>query len=339
MREDNDNHMIPRRILIIWKHRHLGIYSVALILALFAVSVAEDYPTRPIRLVVAFEAGGTTDFVARLMASKVSATVGQTMIVENKPGGNGETAAALVKRSQPDGYTLFFTTLGAMAINTNLRSKLDYNPRTDFTAIAMVARNTVLLAVNYAADTKTLAEFATVVKARNRLSVGVTGIGAVTYLCAALLQRALSMKFEIIAYRGASQALSDLLGGHIDAMFGEIPVLIGSIKGGSARALASTSRTRVEVIPDVPTFIELGFSDIVAENWAGIVAPATTSPVIVDRLTVAIETAMADSNTVSQLARSGVTPSFANGKQFRSVIDSEIERWGRIIRENALQIQ
>jgi tripartite-type tricarboxylate transporter receptor subunit TctC len=341
MRKGSDNRMIKRWILTSWNCRHLGFYGAALAWLLLSASttVAQDYPTRPIRLVVAFAPGGTTDFVARLIAEKVSTIVGQNVIVENKPGANGAVAAEFVARSEPDGYTLFFTTLGAMAINPNLLSKLNYNPRTDFDPVAMVARNTILLAVNSDSTTKTFAEFLAVAKSRKSLTVGVTGIGAATYLCAELLQKALGIKLQIVPYRGASQALTDLLGGHIDAMFGDIPVLIGSIKGGKIRALASTSKGRSDVIPDVPTFVELGLSNILAENWAGVVAPARTPQAIIKKLGAAFEKATADPNILSQLARSGVTPSFASAEEFRGIIGSETERWGKIIRENAVQVE
>ena len=341
MRTGSDNHMIMRWIPASWNRLHLGLYRAALVLSLLGASaaVAQDYPARPIRLVVAFAPGGTTDFVARLFAEKVSTIVGQNVIVENKPGANGAVAAEFVSRSEPDGYNLFFTTLGAMAINPNLRPKLNYNPQTDFDPVAMVARNTILLAINSGSNTKTFAEFLTFAKSRERVTVGVTGIGAATYLCAELLQKALGIKLQIVPYRGASQALTDLLGGHIDAMFGDIPVLIGSIKGGNVRALASTSKTRSGVIPDVPTFVELGFSDILADNWAGVVAPARTPQPIIKKLGAAFGQAMADPDILSQLARSGVTPSFATAEEFRGIIRSETERWGKIIRENAVRVE
>jgi tripartite-type tricarboxylate transporter receptor subunit TctC len=341
MRKGSDNRMIKRWILTSWNCRHLGFYGAALAWLLLSASttVAQDYPTRPIRLVVAFAPGGTTDFVARLIAEKVSTIVGQNVIVENKPGANGAVAAEFVARSEPDGYTLFFTTLGAMAINPNLRSKLNYNPGTDFDPVAMLVRNTILLAINSDSNTKTFAEFQAFAKSRKSATVGVTGIGAATYLCAEMLQKALQIKLQIVPYRGASQALTDLLGGHIDAMFGDIPVLIGSIKGGNVRALASTSKTRSDVIPDVPTFVELGFSDILAENWAGVVAPARTPQAIIKKLGAAFEKATMDRNTLNQLARSGVTPSFAIAEKFRGIIGSETERWGKIIRENAVQVE
>jgi tripartite-type tricarboxylate transporter receptor subunit TctC len=341
MRKGSDNRMIKRWILTRWNRRHLGVYGAALALSLLSASDAatQDYPTRPIRLVVAFAPGGTTDFVARLIAEKVSTIVGQNVIVENKPGANGAVAAEFVARSDANGYTLFFTTVGAMAINPNLRSKLNYNPQTDFDPVAMVARNSILLAINSGSNTKTFAEFLTFAKSKKGLTVGVTGIGAATYLCAELLQKAIGIKLEIIPYRGASQALTDLLGGHIDAMFGDIPVLIGSIKGGKVRALASTSTARSDIIPDVPTFVESGFSDILADNWAGIVAPARTPQPIIKKLGAAFGQATTDPNTLTQLERSGVTPSFASAEEFRGIIGSETERWGKIIRENAVQVE
>ena len=226
-----------------------------------------------------------------------------------------------------------------MAINPNLRSKLNYNPQADFDPVAMVARNTILLAVNSSSNTKSFAAFMADAKSGKSLTIGVTGIGAATYLCAALLQKKLDVKLEIIPYRGASQALTDLLGGHIDAMFGDTPVLLGSIKGGNVRALASTSKDRSDVTPNVPTFVELGFSDILAENWAGVVAPAHTPQAINKKLGAAFKNAMADQNTIDQLARSGVTPSFATAEEFRGVIGSETDRWGKIIRENALRVE
>ncbi len=331
--------MTQRWIFTIWSRSVFGAATLVLLLLSASAIVAQDFPTRPIRLVVAFAPGGTTDFVARLIAEKVSTIGGQNMIVENRPGANGAVAADFVKRAEPDGYTLFFTTLGAMAINPNLRSKLNYNPRTDFDPVAMVAHNTILLAINSDSKIKTLSEFVAIAKAKKSVSVGVTGIGAATYLCAKLLQKALGIKLEIIPYRGASPALTDLLGGHIDAMFAEIPTLIGSINGGKVRALASTAKARADVIPDVPTFIERGFSDVFAENWAGVVAPAGTPQAIINKLTMIFEKAVVDKNTLSQLARSGVTPSFATAEQFRGIIDSEIGRWGKIIRENAVRIE
>jgi len=326
-----------RRICAICRRSAFG---VGLFLSTFATSPiqAEDYPARPIKLVLGFAAGGATDFVARVIAKKISTIAGQNVIVENKTGANGQVAAEFVMRSEADGYTLFFTTLGAMALNPNLRSNLTYNPRTDFDPVAMVGRNTIVLAVNSNSKIKAFSDFLAAVRSTRSLSVGVTGVGAATYLSAVLLQKAIPTKLEIIPYRGAAQALSDLLGGHIDAMFGEIPLFLASLKAGNVRALASASNTHEELIPRVPTFTELGLPDVVAENWTGVVAPAHTPPAIINKLSTILERALADPDTSKLLARSGVTPSFAGAAAFRSIIDSEIDRWGRVIRENAVRI-
>ncbi|HEY1473739.1 MAG TPA: tripartite tricarboxylate transporter substrate binding protein [Pseudolabrys sp.] len=315
-------------------------FGAALLLSLTVSAVpAQDYPSRPIKFVVGFAPGGATDVVARLTAEKIGALAGQNVIVENKPGANGQVAAEFVMRAEPDGYTLFFTTLGAIALNPNLRAHLTYNPRTDFEPVAMVARNTIMLAVNAGSKTKTFADFLAATKAKKSLSVGVTGVGAATYLSAVLLQKAIGTKLEIVPYRGAAQALSDLLGGHIDAMFGEIPLFLAPMRAGSVRALASTSKARAELIADIPTFTELGLPDVVAENWTGVIAPARTPPAVVEKLGAIFERALTDPNVSNQLARAGVSPSFAGAEPFRAIIDSEIERWGKVIRENGVRVE
>ncbi|MGZ5827339.1 MAG: Bug family tripartite tricarboxylate transporter substrate binding protein [Xanthobacteraceae bacterium] len=300
---------------------------------------AQQYPTRPIKLVVAFAPGGTTDFAARLIADKAGAILGQSIVVENKPGGNGGVAAEFVAKAEPDGYVLFFTTLGAMAINPNLRTSMSYDPVADFEPVTMLVRNTILLAVNAQSKVKTVADYIVAGKSPQGVSVGVTGIGAATYICAELLQKTSGIKQQIIPYRGASQSLTDVLGGRIDAMFGEIPVLIGSINAGTVRALASTSATRSNLFPEMPTLVESGFPDVVADNWAGVIAPAHTPKAIVDQLNAAFATTLSNADVVAQLALSGVTPSYADPEQFRRFIRDETARWGKIIRENDIQTQ
>lgn len=302
-------------------------------------AIAQQYPTRPIKLVVAFAPGGTTDFAARLIADKAGAILGQSIVVENKPGGNGGVAAEFVAKAEPDGYVLFFTTLGAMAINPNLRTSMSYDPVADFEPVTMLVRNTILLAVNAQSKVRTVADYIAAGKSSQGVSVGVTGIGAATYICAALLQTTSGIKQQIIPYRGASQSLTDVLGGRIDAMFGEIPVLISSINAGTVRALASTSASRSNLFPDMPTLAESGFPDVVADNWAGVIAPARTPKAIVDRLNAAFAATMTNADVVAQLALSGVTPSYADPEQFGRFIRDETVRWGKIIRENGIQTQ
>jgi tripartite-type tricarboxylate transporter receptor subunit TctC len=306
-------------------------------LALAAHSAAaQDYPSRPVHLVVAFAAGGTTDFAARLIAEKAGTLLGQGIIVDNKPGANGALAAETVARAAPDGYTLFFSTVGAIAINPNLRSSLGYDVQKDFDPVAMLVRNTILLAVPANSEIKDFAGFLARAKADKPVTVGVTGIGATTHLSVELLQKAAQVKFQIVPYRGASQALNDLIGGQIDAMFGEIPVLLGPVAGRQVRILATTSKERTEVMPDVHTLGELGVPGVVVENWAGVLTPAGTPQPIIDKLSSALTGAVGDRQLLDRLRTAGVTPSLAPTEEFRAIIRSETERWGQVIRDNRI---
>jgi tripartite-type tricarboxylate transporter receptor subunit TctC len=315
----------------------------AALIAIFAVmadrAVAQGYPTRPIRLVVAFAPGGTTDFVARLIANKVSVILGQNVIVDNKPGGNGMIAAESVARAEPDGYNLFFTTVGAMAINPTLRSHLSYDPIKDFAPVAMLVRNTILLAVNSKTKTKDLRDLVAMAREKpGGVTVGVTGVGAMTYLALELFQSTAGVKFQMVPYRGAAQALTDLLSGQIDAMFGDVPVLLAQIKAGTIRALGATSPQRSAILPDVATFIEQGLPTI-AENWSAVVAPAGTPDAIVGKLAVAFAAAVEDPAVRARMAQSGVSPSLLSAEELGRLIRNETERWGGIIRAHGIKIE
>lgn len=318
----------------------MAVASIAIFAAMADRAAAQDYPTRPIRLVVAFAAGGTTDFVARLIANKVSVILRQNVLVDNKPGGNGTIAAESVARAEPDGYSLFFTTVGAMAINPTLRSHLSYDPIKDFAPVAMLVRNTILLAVNSSTKAKDVREFVAMARAKpGGVTIGVTGVGAMTYLALELFQSAAGVKFQMVPYRGAAQALTDLLSGQIDAMFGEVPVLLAQIKAGNIRALGATSPQRSAIVPDVATFLEQGLPDTIAENWSAVVAPVGTPPVIVDKLAAAFAAAVEDPGVRVQLVQSGVSPSLLSAEEFGRLIRSETERWGRIIRAHGIKIE
>ena len=169
------------------------------------------------------------------------------------------------------------------------------------------------------------------------LTVGITGIGATTHLGLELFQSAAGVKFQAVPYRGASQALNDLLGGQIDGMFGDLPVLLSQLKAGNIRALGATSKERSDVVPEVRTFIEQGFADVVSENWSGVLAPAGTPPAIIAKLNAAFTAAVKDPNVRQMLAQSGVTPSTSAPEEFGQIIQSETVRWSRIIREKGIK--
>src|SRR5258707_6884500 len=205
--------------MIIIRRPLAALIAAALFLPAARGAQAQDYPNRPIRLVVAFTAGGTTDFVARLLAERLRTPFGQNVIVENKPGANGAIAAEYVAKAEPDGYTLFFTTVGAVAINPALRSNLAYDPRKDFAPVGMAVFNSTILVVNASMNVNSARELAALARKRpGAITIGITGLGAVSHLGLELFQPAAGVKFQAVPYRGASQAITDLLAGHFTGL-------------------------------------------------------------------------------------------------------------------------
>src|SRR5215831_3378222 len=299
---------------------------------------AQDYPNRPIRLVVAFTAGGTTDFVARLLSERLRSLLGQTVIVDNRPGASGAIAAEYVAKSEADGYTLFFTTVGAVAINPALRSNLAYDPVKDFAPVGLAVFNTTMLVVNAAMPVNSARELAALARERpGAITIGITGLGAISHLGLELFQSAAGVKFQAVPYRGASQAVTDLLGGQLDGLFGDVPTVISQVKAGKLKALAATAKERSEIFPEVPTFVEQGFPDTIANQWAGTLAPALTPPAVIAKLNAAFNAALTDAEVRGKLARAGVTPSPTSPEEFARYLVEEIARWGRLIREKGIK--
>lgn len=314
----------------------------ALAVALFGIWVsgasaqAQDYPNRPLRLVVAFTAGGTTDFVARLLAEKLRAPLGQSVIVENKPGANGAIGAEHVAKSDPDGYTLFFTTVGAVAINPAFRKNLAYDPVADFAPVGMAVKNSTMVVVRANLEANTAKELVALAKQRP-ITVGVTGIGAISHLGLELFQSAAGVKFQHVPYRGAAHAITDLIGGQLDGLVADVPTVLTNIRAGKIKALGATSQERSEVLPEVPTLVEQGFPDTVADQWGAVLAPAKTPPAIVAKLNAAMLAALNDPDLRAKLAQSGVTPAHSSPEHFARYLKDEIERWGKVIREKGIK--
>ncbi len=299
---------------------------------------AQDYPNRPVRLVVAFTPGGTTDFVARLLSEPLRSLLGQSVVVDNRPGANGAIGAEYVAKSEPDGYTLFFTTVGAVAINPALRSNLPYDPVKDFAPVGMAVFNSTMLVVNASMPVNSARELAALARERpGAITIGVTGIGAVSHLGLELFQAAAGVKFQAVPYRGAAQAMTDLLGGQLDGLFGDTPTVMQQVKAGKLKALAATSQDRSDIFPDVPTFAEQGFADTVANQWAGTLAPAGTAPAVISKLSAAFNAALSDADVRRKLAQAGVTPSPSTPEEFARYLKQEIARWGKLIRDKGIK--
>jgi tripartite-type tricarboxylate transporter receptor subunit TctC len=314
--------------------RLLACTAAVLALAIPQLAFTQDH-SRPIKLVVGFTPGGTTDFVARLLAERQSTALAQSVVVENRPGANGALAAEYVARSEPDGTTLLFTTVGAVAINPALRGNLPYNPSKDFAAVGLAVRNSTMLVVSASMPVNSARELADMAKHKpGAISIGVTGIGAISHLALVLYEGAAGVRFQAVPYRGASQGV---LGGRLDGFFADVPTIIAQVKAGKLKPLAAASQGRSESFPDVPTLIEQGFADAVANQWAGVLAPALTPPSEITKLNGTLNAALADPEIRSKLQHAGVTPSPSSSAEFATYLQNEITRWGNVIREKGIK--
>ena len=311
-----------------------------LVMLLASGAGAQDYPTRPVRMVVAFAPGGTTDFMARLIAEKVKPHLGQTVVVENKPGANGAIGADYVAKAEPDGYTLFFSTAGALAINPSMRSDLPYDPIKDFAPVSPIARNTVLFAINPALGIDTVPDLVARAKEKpGTITVGITGVGAISHLAIEMLQTAAGIKLQPVPYRGAGQAVADFIGGQLNAMSAEVPVLIGQIKAGKAKILAVSAQQRSDVLPDVPTFAELGYPDVVADNWSAVLAPPKTPPAIVAKLNAAFNAVVKDPEVRRKFAENGVSTVGGTPQELTDLIAREMARWRKVVQQTGVKAE
>jgi tripartite-type tricarboxylate transporter receptor subunit TctC len=312
--------------------------AAVLVAAIPGVATAQDYPTRPVRLIVAFAPGGATDFTARIIADAMQKPLGQSIVVENRAGANGAVGAEYVAKSDPDGYTLFFSTVGAVAINPSLRSDLPYDPLKDFAAVGKAAVNSTILVVNADMQVNSARELADLaLKEPGKITIGITGRGAISDLGRQLFEDAAGITLQGVPYRGAAPALTDVLAGHLDGLFGDVPTVMGQVRAGKLKALAATSTQRSEIFPNVPTFVEQGFAGVVANNWAGVLAPAGTPAPVIAKLNAALVAVLNDEGLRERLRNAGTTPAPSSPQEFENYLREEIARWGKLIRDKGIK--
>ncbi len=298
---------------------------------------AQDFPSRVIRVVVAFPAGGPTDFVARLLADKLKPLLGQNVIVENRPGANGAIGADYVAKGEADGHLLFLTTVGAVAITPHL-SKPNYDTLRDFAPVTLVVRPTTILVVKSETPVNSAKELAALARDKpGAIPFASTGSGSTTHLALELYQSAANVKFLHVPYRGAAPALTDLLGGQVLAMFADTPVLLPHIRGGKLKPIGAASAQRNPLLPDVSTLAEQGFPDTIADNWYGLLAPAKTPPAVVAKLHDAVVAVLDAPDMRAKLIESGATPAPTSSAEFGKILSEELARWGRVVREKNIK--
>jgi len=303
-----------------------------------ASAQAQDYPTRPIKVVIAFPPGGPTDFVGRLLADKLKDLLGQPIVIENKAGASGAIGANEVAKSAPDGYTLFLTTSGAVTITPNLRADTPYDTLRDFAPVSRVVNVNEVLVVRPELGAKSAADLVAMAKAKpSTLGFASTGVGSPPHLALELFQGAAGVKFVHVPYRGAAPAITDLLGGQVIAMFADVPVLLPHIQGGKLKPLALASAQRNPVLPDVPTLVEQGYADTLCDNWYGLLAPAKTPPAVIAKLNTAMRAALDDPVIKQKLLKVGAVPSPSTPEEFATFVRAELARWGKVIREKGIQ--
>ncbi|MGH8786196.1 MAG: Bug family tripartite tricarboxylate transporter substrate binding protein [Cupriavidus necator] len=298
-----------------------------------------SYPTKPVRILVGFPAGQTTDLVARRLAQGLSRTLGQPFVVENRPGSGGSIAAELVARSTPDGYTLLLSSSGPLAINGALYSSLRYNAEKDFTPVAALGWTPQLLLVPAQSPYRTLADFVAAAKSKpGTLNYASGGNGVSNHLIMELFKQRAGLDMRHVPYKGSVPALADLVAGRVDAMFDGPAVAQPFIKDGRLRALAVSGETRMEQFPEVQTVREAGYPGFKALPWSGVVAPAGTPQPILDKLHAEISRTTESVEWQERLRIEGGERLVMSRNEFGAFIHAESERWSEVVRKSGARI-
>ncbi|MGO4416677.1 Bug family tripartite tricarboxylate transporter substrate binding protein [Cupriavidus sp. KB_39] len=299
---------------------------------------ADAWPNQPVRLVVPFPPAGGTDVLSRLVFNKVGAATHWTVVVENRAGAGGNIGLDTVAKARADGYTVGMGQTANLAINPSLYPKMPYDAVRDFTPVVLVSAQPVVVIVRQDAPFKTLADLVAAGKAK-QLSMASAGTGTVGHLTGEMFQRRAGIKALHVPYKGASPALTDLMGGQTDFYFATPPIALPMLKAGKLRALAVTSAKRLPLLPNVPTVAEQGYAGFQAEDWKALVAPAGTPAEVVQRLNAEVNKALKDPDTVARLREEGSEPRGGSPADLASVIKAENTRWGTIVRESGAKAE
>ena len=298
------------------------------------------YPERSIRLVVPFATGGTSEIIARSVANSLTNSLGQSVYVENKPGGAGNIAMEEVKRAKPDGYTLMLGHVGTLAVNPALfGSKLPYDPNTDFAPVTLIAKVPNIIAVSEKSPYKTLADLvADAKKNPGKINYGSAGNGSAGHLAMEYFSSEAGIDLVHVPYKGSGPMLTDLIGDQIQATFNGLPSLIGQFKGKALRPLATGSAERSKVLSNVPTISELGYKGFETSQWYGIIVPAGTPPAIIERLQKDIAKGLNSKEESKRMLEDGAVLIGDTPTQFSAFIKSEQARWAKVVEKAKISV-
>lgn len=297
-------------------------------------------PTRPIRMIVPFVAGGSTDVAARLIAEQMGERLGQPVIVENRGGSGGNIGGEMVARALPDGHTLLMGVTGLLSTNTHIYRNMGFSPARDLAPVGMAYTSDMVIVVPPALPARNLVEFIALAKARpGAMSFGSSGHGASTHTAAELFRLAAGIELLHVPYRGSGGAMNDLMAGTLQMMLVQIAATVGAVRDSRLRALAVTGPRRHALMPDVPTLAELGYPQATATSWGAVMTAASTPAPIITRLNEALNFALAAPLVAQRMTAAGVDPQASTPEELAAFIASESEKWGRVVREARITVE
>jgi len=315
------------------------VFGAALVLAALAVgtSFSQNYPTKPVRIIAPFAPGGGTDFIARLIAQKLTERLGQQVIVENKPGAGGNLGAEFAVKSPPDGYTLLLIA-GSYTVNPSLY-KLSFDPVNDISPIVQLSQGPFVVAVHPSVPAKTLNELIDYARREpDKLSYASAGSGSITHLASELFMQMANIKVVHVPYKGTGPALNDTIAGNTQLIFGSVATGLQFIKSGRLRGLAVTTPKRIPAAPHLPTVAEAGVPGYEVVLWHGLVGPKGLPSAVVERINQAANDALKSKDVADLLATDGVAPAGGAPETFRALIKADIERWSKVVKQANIKI-
>jgi tripartite-type tricarboxylate transporter receptor subunit TctC len=315
------------------------IIPIVLLLACGRFAIAQEFPAKAVRIIVPFAPGGPNDLAARPVAQKLYEILGQPFVIDYRAGANGIIGCDLVAKSAPDGYTMVVIS-SSFSINSSTYAKLPFDPLRDFTPVGSLATSDIIMVVNPTVPVRSVKEFVALAKANpGKLTHSSSGTGGSLHLGAELLKMTAGINMVHIPYKGASLALTDVIGGHVDSMFISAPGAIAQIKAGKVRVLAVASARRMRALPDTPTFAETGYPDVRVDTRYGLLAPAATPAAPVARLETAIAKALGMQEVRESYAALGLDPAAMSAQEYAAFLRDEIQRWRKVVIAAKLQPQ
>lgn len=302
-------------------------------------SLAQDYPNKPVRFIVPYAPGGSSDILARTLGQKLADAMGQPFIIDNRPGVGSMVGTEVLAKSAADGYTIILSDM-PHAINPSINPKVPYDPVKDFSPVSVIGVSPMFLFVHPSFEAKSVKELIAIAKAQpNKLAIASGGNGATTHLVAELLQASAGIKLTHVPYKGAGPAIADVAAGQVPITFTSMATAASLVKAGRLRVLGVTSAKRLAAFPDVPTFEENGLTGLTFEHWWGIMAPARTPPAVVAKLRAEIVKALAAPDVRERFTTLAVEPRTNTPEQFRVLIESDLARWAKVVRDAGIKLE